>query len=98
VKSGVCACPTSSFDKTIKFYYSLTHLAITPSAVKQAMKKGPMGGASHMLKGLKMSHLAPEAPSIANYTTGEVSHELLFITDFNCSSTRISLDDGFSLN
>jgi len=26
-----------------------------------------------MLKGLKIAHLAPEAPSIANYTTGEVT-------------------------
>jgi len=44
------------------------------------MKKGPMGAASHMLNGLKIAHLAPEAPSIANYTTGEVGEcELFFI-------------------
>jgi acetyl-CoA acyltransferase len=37
----------------------------------KAMKKGPMG-ALGLLKGLKMKDLAPEAPAIANYTTGEV--------------------------
>ena len=35
------------------------------------MKKGPMGALS-LLKGLKVKDLAPEAPAIANYTTGEV--------------------------
>lgn len=37
----------------------------------KAMKKGPMG-ALGLLKGLKLKDLAPEAPAIANYTTGEV--------------------------
>jgi len=37
----------------------------------KAMKKGP-AGALGLLKGLQMKDLAPEAPSIANYTTGEV--------------------------
>jgi len=37
----------------------------------KAMKKGPMGALS-LLKGLQLRDLAPEAPAIANYTTGEV--------------------------
>jgi len=37
----------------------------------KAMKKGP-AGVLGLLKGLKMKDLAPEAPAIANYTTGEV--------------------------
>jgi acetyl-CoA acyltransferase len=37
----------------------------------KAMKQGPMG-ALGLLKGLKMKDFAPEAPAIANYTTGEV--------------------------
>lgn len=39
--------------------------------VPKAMKKGPMG-ALGLLKGLQLKDLAPEAPAIANYTTGEV--------------------------
>lgn len=39
--------------------------------LNKAMKKGPMG-ALGLLKGLKLSDLAPEAPAIANFTTGEV--------------------------
>lgn len=39
--------------------------------LNKAMKKGPMGALS-LLKGLKIKDLAPEAPAIANYTTGEV--------------------------
>jgi hypothetical protein len=35
------------------------------------MKKG-MFGALGLLKGLSFKDLAPEAPAIANYTTGEV--------------------------
>jgi len=38
---------------------------------QKALKKGPMG-ALGLLKGLKLKDLAPEAPAIANYTTGEV--------------------------
>eukprot|EP01031_Cornospumella_fuschlensis_P045828 gene45828-56090_t len=38
--------------------------------LSKAMKKGPMG-ALGLLKGLKLKDLAPEAPAIANYTTGE---------------------------
>ena len=34
-------------------------------------KKGPMG-ALGLLKGLKAKDWAPEAPAIANFTTGEV--------------------------
>ena len=37
----------------------------------KAMKKGPMGALS-LLKGLKLKDLAPEAPSIKNFTTDEV--------------------------
>jgi acetyl-CoA acyltransferase len=37
----------------------------------KAMKKGPMGALS-LLRGLKLKDLAPEAPAIANFTTGEV--------------------------
>ena len=37
----------------------------------KAMKKGP-AGALGLLKGLKLKDLAPEAPSISNFTTGEV--------------------------
>lgn len=37
----------------------------------KAMKKGPLG-ALGLLKGLTLKDLAPEAPAIANYTTGEV--------------------------
>lgn len=37
----------------------------------KAMKKGPAGIAG-LLKGLKPGDLAPEAPAIANFTTGEV--------------------------
>lgn len=39
--------------------------------MNKAMKKGPLG-ALGLLKGLKLKDLAPEAPAIANYTTGEV--------------------------
>ena len=37
----------------------------------KAMKKGATGALS-LLRGLQLKDLAPEAPSIANYTTGEV--------------------------
>ena len=37
----------------------------------KALKKGPMGAVG-LLKGLSLKDLAPEAPAIANYTTGEV--------------------------
>ena len=37
----------------------------------KALKKGP-AGALGLLKGLKAKDLAPEAPSISNFTTGEV--------------------------
>lgn len=37
----------------------------------KAMKKGPLATLG-LLKGLKLKDLAPEAPAIANYTTGEV--------------------------
>jgi len=39
--------------------------------VSKVAKKGLPGYLS-LLKGLKLSDLAPEAPAIANYTTGEV--------------------------
>lgn len=37
----------------------------------KASKKGAAGIVG-LLKGLKLADLAPEAPAIANYTTGEV--------------------------
>jgi len=40
-------------------------------ALPKAMKKGPMG-ALGLLKGLSFKDITPEAPAIANYTTGEV--------------------------
>lgn len=53
----------------------------------KAMKKGPIGGAQHFFKGLKMGDLAPEAPAIANFTTGEV---------MGVSSDRLSSKFGVS--
>lgn len=38
----------------------------------KVLKKGPMAAIPYFLKGLQLKHLAPEAPAIANYTTGEV--------------------------
>jgi acetyl-CoA acyltransferase len=55
-------------------------------AAPKAMKKG-FGGVQKLLKGLKMSDLAPEAPAIANYTTGEV---------MGVSSDRLSAKFGVS--
>ncbi|GMH50134.1 hypothetical protein TrVE_jg688 [Triparma verrucosa] len=52
----------------------------------KAMKKGPAGIAG-LLKGLKPGDLAPEAPAIANYTTGEV---------MGVSSDRLSAKFGVS--
>ena len=56
--------------------------------LNKAMKKGPMG-ALGLLKGLKMKDLAPEAPAIANYTTGEVMGH---------SSDRLAAKFGVSRN
>lgn len=53
----------------------------------KAMKKGPIPGAMSLLKGLKAGDLAPEAPAIANYTTGEV---------MGVSSDRLSAKFGVS--
>lgn len=39
--------------------------------VSKASKKGPMGVLG-LLKGLTLKDFTPEAPAIANYTTGEV--------------------------
>lgn len=52
----------------------------------KAMKKGP-AGALELLKGLGLNDLAPEAPAIANYTTGEV---------MGVSSDRLSQKFGVS--
>ncbi|GMI35811.1 hypothetical protein TrRE_jg8112 [Triparma retinervis] len=52
----------------------------------KAMKKGPAGALS-LLKGLTLKDLAPEAPAIANYTTGEV---------MGVSSDRLSQKFGVS--
>ena len=46
--------------------------------VPKASKKGA-GAMLGLMKGLKMSDLAPEAPSIANFTTGEVMVRNLYI-------------------
>jgi len=54
----------------------------------KALKKGPMG-AMGLLKGLKLKDLAPEAPAIANYTTGEVMGH---------SSDRLAAKFGVSRN
>lgn len=51
------------------------------------MKKGPLSGIGHMLKGLKLKDLAFETPAIANYTTGEV---------MGVSSDRLSAKFGVS--
>lgn len=40
-------------------------------AANKAMKGGPLG-ALKLLKGLKLSHFAPEAPAIKNFLTGEI--------------------------
>lgn len=56
-------------------------------SLPKAMKKGPLSGISHMLKGLKLKDLALETPAIANYTTGEV---------MGVSSDRLSAKFGVS--
>ena len=53
----------------------------------KAMKKGPLTAAKHFFKDLKASDLAPEAPAIANFTTGEV---------MGVSSDRLSSKFGVS--
>jgi len=40
-------------------------------AANKALKGGPLG-ALKLLKGLKLSHFAPEAPAIKNFLTGEI--------------------------
>mmetsp|Transcript_24751 Transcript_24751/g.50214 ORF Transcript_24751/g.50214 Transcript_24751/m.50214 type:complete len:468 (-) Transcript_24751:75-1478(-) len=55
-----------------------------PAATK---KGGPLGAASHLLSGLRLSHLSLETPAIANYTTGEV---------MGVSSDRLSATFGVS--
>jgi hypothetical protein len=50
----------------------------------KASKKGPMGILG-LTKGLKLADLAPEAPAIANYTTGEV---MVSLVGFACSRFR----------
>mmetsp|Transcript_4236 Transcript_4236/g.17183 ORF Transcript_4236/g.17183 Transcript_4236/m.17183 type:complete len:470 (-) Transcript_4236:316-1725(-) len=54
---------------------------------KAAMKKGMLRGTMSLLKGLKAKDLAPEAPQIANFTTGEVMGH---------SSDRLSAKFGVS--
>uniref|UniRef100_A0A7S1TQ53 acetyl-CoA C-acyltransferase n=1 Tax=Phaeomonas parva TaxID=124430 RepID=A0A7S1TQ53_9STRA len=39
---------------------------------QKVFKKGPGAAIPYLLKGLKPAHLVPDAPAIANYTTGEV--------------------------
>jgi hypothetical protein len=50
----------------------------------KASKKGLMGILG-LTKGLKLADLAPEAPAIANYTTGEV---MVSLVGFACSRFR----------
>ena len=60
-------CETFS-DVPIRFSKPIRErLLVAP----KAMKKGA-AGAIGLLKGLKLKDFAPEAPAIANYTTGEV--------------------------
>jgi hypothetical protein len=44
--------------------------SLLPSLLLQAAKGGPLAVAK-ALKGLKLKDLIPEAPAIANYTTGQ---------------------------
>lgn len=60
-------CETFS-DVPIRFSKPIRQRLLQAS---KALKKGPMGALS-LLKGLSLKDLAPEAPSISNYTTGEV--------------------------
>lgn len=63
----VSGCETFS-DVPIRFSKPIRErLLVAP----KAMKKGAAGVVG-LLKGLKLKDLAPEAPAIANYTTGEV--------------------------
>ena len=62
----------------------------------KAMKKGP-AGALGLLKGLKLKDLAPEAPSISNFTTGEVmGHERVVRVRFNMSIPRARVPEKAS--
>lgn len=47
--------------------------------VSKVAKQGLPGYLS-LLKGLKLKDFAPEAPAIANYTTGEVMVSILFVS------------------
>jgi len=55
-------------DVPIRFPKRMRERLLT---LPKAMKKGPLGILSNF-KGLGLKDLAPEAPAIANYTTGEV--------------------------
>jgi acetyl-CoA acyltransferase len=61
-------------------------LRLKAMALQKAAKGGPLAVAK-ALKGLKLKDLIPEAPAIANYTTGEV---------MGCSSDRLAAKFGVS--
>lgn len=75
-------CETFS-DVPIRLSRPLRLKALT---LQKAAKGGPLAIAK-ALKGLKLQDLAPEAPAIANYTTGEV---------MGCSSDRLAAKFGVS--
>jgi acetyl-CoA acyltransferase len=75
-------CETFS-DVPIRLSRPLRLKAMT---LQKAAKGGPLAIAK-ALKGLKLKDLAPEAPAIANYTTGEV---------MGCSSDRLAAKFGVS--
>ena len=67
ISYALIGCETFS-DVPIRFSKPIRErLLVAP----KAMKKGA-AGAIGLLKGLKLKDFAPEAPAIANYTTGEV--------------------------
>lgn len=62
-------CETFS-DVPIRFSKPIRSRLLSASKVMK--KKGPLFGPLSLLRGLKAKDFAPEAPQIANYTTGEV--------------------------
>ena len=71
-------------DVPIRFQKSLRQKLI---ATPKVMKKGPPAVIRHLLKGLKLADLAPEAPAIKNFLTQEV---------MGCSSDRLAQRFGVS--
>jgi acetyl-CoA acetyltransferase len=52
--------------------FTCTRRPIRKKLILSQKIKTPMGKLQSILKGLKLSHLAPETPAIANMLTGEV--------------------------